>query len=107
MAIKLRSALKALWITGYKPTQTDFSDLFDSVVMPEDYRGKWFSVIIGDAIRSIIFDTPLPIGTTFDVIPICLSDGTPINFTISNITRFGFDAIAADTATLFYQINIQ
>lgn len=36
MATKLRAALKALWITGYTPTQTDFSDLFDSTYLKGD-----------------------------------------------------------------------
>ena len=30
MAIKTIAELKALWITGYKPTQQDYADLFDS-----------------------------------------------------------------------------
>lgn len=33
MAVKLLSQLKALWQTGYRPSQTDYSDLFDSVLL--------------------------------------------------------------------------
>lgn len=33
MAVKLLSQLKALWITGYKPSQSDYSDLFDSTLL--------------------------------------------------------------------------
>jgi hypothetical protein len=33
MAVKLITQLKALWQTGYRPSQTDYSYLFDSVLM--------------------------------------------------------------------------
>ena len=33
MAIKTISQLKALWLTGYIPTQQDFDDLFDSTIL--------------------------------------------------------------------------
>jgi hypothetical protein len=33
MAVKLLSQLKSLWITGYKPSQSDYSDLFDSTLL--------------------------------------------------------------------------
>jgi hypothetical protein len=32
MAILTRAQLKALWVTGYTPTQSDYHDLFDSVM---------------------------------------------------------------------------
>lgn len=105
--IKLRSAFKALWVTAYKPTQQDFADLFDSCILDEDYRGKWFSEIVGDTDQRITFATALPNGTTFDLIPVCLSNGSPVQFTISNIDLTGFNIIAADTAELLYQINIR
>ena len=39
MAIKARSFLKALWITLYKPSASDFSDFFDSFVNLSDDLG--------------------------------------------------------------------
>jgi hypothetical protein len=39
MAIKSLSELKSLWVTGYKPTQADFWDLFDTIKsgVPESF----------------------------------------------------------------------
>ena len=36
MAERTRSQLKNLWVNGYTPTQSNFSDLFDSFFNLED-----------------------------------------------------------------------
>jgi hypothetical protein len=37
MAILTRQILKGLWKTGYRPNQIDYNNLFDSVLLHEDY----------------------------------------------------------------------
>ena len=58
MAILTNAQLKALWVTGFKPTQADFDDLFDSIKsgIPEIFNLNAFS----DVTFSLDFSQRIP-----------------------------------------------
>jgi hypothetical protein len=64
---KTTQELKALWVTGYTPTQQDFADLFDSFT-PVDQSSAWKFTDVTEEETSVLFSTPLEIGTEFDLI---------------------------------------
>ena len=61
---------------------------------------------ITDQGTPIVFSTPIPIDTEFEVIPIaCQYIGQNVGVVLSDVTRLGMTATSAEpNATLFYQI---
>lgn len=61
---------------------------------------------ITDQGTDIVFNTPVPIATEFEVYPIsCMFAGQSVGVYFSDITRFGFTAISAEpNATLLWNV---
>lgn len=60
-----------------------------------------------DGETEILFNVPFEIGIDFEIVPMsCMSDGNPVSFNISDITRFGFTVTSADAAIFIYQTII-
>ena len=104
---RTRSWLKSIFITGYKPTQEDFTDVFDSFVSKADeqiltneYSGK---IYISDQTR-ISLTPQLPIGTNYIILRNCYDSEGDVGYTLSNEDHTGFTVKVAAPATFVYKV---
>lgn len=56
MAQLTRAQLKALWVTGYTPTETDFENLFDSILTLLDPNSVYSQY--ASNLNAIVFSSP-------------------------------------------------
>jgi hypothetical protein len=98
--------LKAIFITGYKPTQDDFTDVFDSFVSRGIIRAAGAVSATGEADQSITFQfegTPSPLSSSNYALKtddhgaglgIEVTQKTAAGFVITSIEPGEFDYIA-------------
>ena len=95
MAASTRAALKALWITGYKPTQTDYENLFDSFFALLD-DSQIFRPATEPAVASTILTLDCENNNS------CIFEPTPRPI----VANFSFAAFSNITGTDVIQVNL-
>ena len=107
MAPRSRTWLKGLWVTGYKPTQQNFADFFDSFFNLLDDAvqayGKYGSVEVETTGTEVIFNLPFTTGVNYELLTRCYDADGEVGFTITNKTELGFTVNPAVNATFVYQ----
>ena len=107
MTQRNRTYLKALWIKGYTPSATDFSDLFDSFMNLMNDAIPCGSVAVTPVATQVTFDTSLEEGTSYEILPYCYDgQGNQVAFQITARSLTGFTVTATENATFVYQILI-
>jgi len=103
MAQRAINYLKALFITGYKPTQADFADVFDSFVNKTDEPEKSGKIDVSDIPVNVIFDTPFSSGSEYIILRNCYDSYGTVEANISNESITGFTVTASSPATFIYK----
>jgi hypothetical protein len=103
--------LKNLFITGYKPTQQDFNDLFDSFISKTDggvmSSSNFKKINVSEGITDIVFETPFNLGDSWGFVgkPFLYNSDGDIGYSISNESYSGFRITSSASGTLVYKVE--
>ena len=98
--------LKALFITGYRPTQNDFGDVFDSFVPRSEMDWRPFKVTTTTEETPIEFNKPFPDGTDYIALGNSSSGDSNLWYQIFDQNEAGFK-VRTEAGSLFQGICIK